>query len=65
MTDLAHDYLGLDDLLTPDERVWRDQVRAFVDDRIRPSIADWYEQARARARYASVDPGRDHPRRRP
>jgi glutaryl-CoA dehydrogenase len=42
---LAHDYLDLDGLFTPDELALRDRVRAFVDDRIRPNIADWYATA--------------------
>src|SRR6201982_3693272 len=42
---LATDYLGLDALLSAGELAWRDTVRAFVRDRIRPSIRDWYENA--------------------
>ncbi|HEX5298922.1 MAG TPA: acyl-CoA dehydrogenase family protein [Streptosporangiaceae bacterium] len=42
---LAMDYLGLDTLLSEEELAWRDTVRAFVRDRIRPSIRDWYEKA--------------------
>jgi glutaryl-CoA dehydrogenase len=45
MTDLAHDYLDLDSLLSPDERTLRDRVRTFADERIRPNIAAWYEAA--------------------
>jgi glutaryl-CoA dehydrogenase len=45
MTDLAHDYLDLDSLLTPEERALRDRVRAFTDERVRPDIAAWYEAA--------------------
>ena len=45
MTDLAHDYLDVDSLLTADERALRGRVRAFVDERIRPNIARWYESA--------------------
>jgi glutaryl-CoA dehydrogenase len=45
MTDLAMDYLGLDALLSAEELAWRDTVRAFVRDRIRPNIQDWYERA--------------------
>jgi glutaryl-CoA dehydrogenase len=45
MTDLAMDYLGLDALLSAGELAWRDTVRAFVRDRIRPNITDWYERA--------------------
>jgi glutaryl-CoA dehydrogenase len=42
---LAMDYLGLDALLSAEELAWRDTVRAFVRDRIRPNIKDWYERA--------------------
>jgi glutaryl-CoA dehydrogenase len=45
MTNLASDYLGLDALLSADELAWRETVRAFVRERIRPNIKDWYEQA--------------------
>jgi glutaryl-CoA dehydrogenase len=45
MTQLAMDYLGLDALLSAGELAWRDTVRAFVRDRIRPNINDWYEKA--------------------
>ncbi|MGZ8749882.1 MAG: acyl-CoA dehydrogenase family protein [Pseudonocardia sp.] len=43
--ELAHDYLNLDGLFTADELVLRDRVRAFVDERIRPNIAEWYATA--------------------
>jgi glutaryl-CoA dehydrogenase len=42
---LAMDYLGLDALLSDTELAWRDTVRAFVSERIRPHIRDWYENA--------------------
>jgi glutaryl-CoA dehydrogenase len=42
---LATDYLDLDALLSAEEITWRDTVRAFVRDRIRPNIKDWYEKA--------------------
>ena len=45
MTDLATDYLGLDALLSAGEITWRDTVRGFVRDRIRPNIREWYEKA--------------------
>ena len=45
MTDLAYDYLDLDSLLSADERALRERVRGFVDERIRPNIAGWYEAA--------------------
>ena len=40
------DLLACDGLLDDDERAIRATVRRFCDDRIRPNIADWYEQAR-------------------
>ena len=42
---LATDYLGLDALLSAEELAWRDTVRSFVRDRIKPNIKDWYENA--------------------
>jgi len=42
----AIDYLNVDSLLTAEELELRDQVRAFVDARIRPNINAWYEAAR-------------------
>ncbi|MCV2489049.1 acyl-CoA dehydrogenase family protein [Geodermatophilus sp. YIM 151500] len=45
MTDLAHDYLDLDSLLSADELELRARVRSFVDERIRPDVARWYEAA--------------------
>jgi glutaryl-CoA dehydrogenase len=44
-TDLARDYLDLDSLLSDEERAVRERVRGFVDERIRPDIAGWYEAA--------------------
>jgi glutaryl-CoA dehydrogenase len=38
--------LALDDLVGAEEREIRDTVRKFCDDRIRPHVADWFEQAR-------------------
>ena len=45
MTDLAHDYLDLDSLLSAEEIEVRDRVRAFVRERITPNIKRWYETA--------------------
>ena len=45
MTDLASDYLDLDSLFTPQGLALRDRVRAFVNERIRPNIGEWYESA--------------------
>jgi glutaryl-CoA dehydrogenase len=44
-SDLARDYLGLDGLFSAEELALRDRVRAFVDERIKPNIAQWYETA--------------------
>ncbi|HEY2223470.1 acyl-CoA dehydrogenase family protein [Actinomycetospora sp.] len=43
--DPAHDYLDLDGLLSPEEIALRARVRGFVDERIRPHVADWFESA--------------------
>jgi glutaryl-CoA dehydrogenase len=37
------DLLRVDDKLTEEERLVRDTVRAFANDRIMPHIADWFE----------------------
>src|SRR5665213_2889888 len=39
------DVLKLEALLSGSELALRDTVRAFVDERIRPNIAAWYEDA--------------------
>ena len=47
MSTTAQSPLGLfatDDLIGEEDKAIRDTVRRFVDDRIRPGIADWYEQ---------------------
>ncbi|MGG7509977.1 acyl-CoA dehydrogenase family protein [Plantibacter sp. YIM 135249] len=44
MTESA-DLLSIDSLLSEQELALRAQVREFVDRRIRPSIADWYDRA--------------------
>ncbi|MFE2110669.1 acyl-CoA dehydrogenase family protein [Kitasatospora sp. NPDC059463] len=38
------DLLAVGDLLTDEERLVRDTVRRFADDRIRPYIAEWFER---------------------
>ena len=40
-----YDLLAIDSLLSDEERATRTRVRAFVDDEIRPHIADWFERA--------------------
>jgi glutaryl-CoA dehydrogenase len=42
----AVDYLDVDSVFTAEELELRDQVREFVDERIRPNINAWYEAAR-------------------
>lgn len=41
MTDL----LGIDALLSEEEKATRDRVAALVDEHIRPHVAQWYEEA--------------------
>ncbi|MER6914704.1 acyl-CoA dehydrogenase family protein [Streptomyces sp. NPDC000594] len=38
------DPLGLDDLLTGEDRAFRDAVRVWAGDRVLPYITDWYER---------------------
>src|SRR4051794_39896859 len=40
----ASDVLGIDGQLSDAERGVRDRVRTFVDERIRPDIADWFDR---------------------
>ncbi len=39
----AMDFLGIDDLLTHEERLVRDTVRRFVAERVLPDVADWFD----------------------
>ncbi len=41
----AEDFLGIDRMLTDEERDIRDTVRAFVADKVTPNVGDWFEQA--------------------
>ena len=41
----ASDVLAIDALLSDAERAVRDEVRGFVDERISPGIADWFDRA--------------------
>ena len=52
MTDALHrlDLLDLDDDLDGDDRLLRDTVRAFADDRLRPNIRQWFEDGQLPAR---------------
>ena len=40
----AVDFLAIDTLLTDEERLIRDTVRAFVRDRVAPNIGEWFEE---------------------
>jgi glutaryl-CoA dehydrogenase len=40
------DFLGLDRLLSDEERLIRDTVRAFVADRVTPHVGEWFDEAR-------------------
>ncbi|RCG27443.1 acyl-CoA dehydrogenase family protein [Streptomyces tubbatahanensis] len=40
----AHDPLGIDDLLSDEDRAVRDTVRSWAADRVTPHVADWYER---------------------
>src|SRR4051794_156620 len=49
---------GTDDLIAADDLAIRDTVRRFVDDRLRPEIAGWFEAGTVPARELSVELGR-------
>ncbi len=38
------DFLDLDHLLDPEERLLRDTVRRWVGDRVLPSVSDWFDE---------------------
>jgi glutaryl-CoA dehydrogenase len=48
---------GIDSLLTEEERAIRDVVRSFVDERIRPFVADWFEDGTIPARELALQLG--------
>ncbi|MCX6413985.1 MAG: acyl-CoA dehydrogenase family protein, partial [Actinobacteria bacterium] len=41
---------SIDHLLSEEERAIRDVVRSFVDDQVRPYVADWFEAGHIPAR---------------
>ena len=43
--DTALDFLGVDALLTDEEREVRDDIRRFVHERLKPNIREWWERA--------------------
>src|SRR6478752_254927 len=60
MTDkrTPFELLSLDTLIDDEERLLRDTVRRFVDDRIRPEIAGWYSSGTIPARELAQELGR-------
>ncbi|MCW2786257.1 MAG: acyl-CoA dehydrogenase domain protein, partial [Marmoricola sp.] len=48
---------GTDDLISVEDRAIRDTVRRYVDDRLRPSIAEWFEAGHVPARELAVELG--------
>ncbi|MGI8577308.1 MAG: acyl-CoA dehydrogenase family protein [Nocardioidaceae bacterium] len=51
------DLFGIDGLLDDEERAIRDTVRRYCDDKIRPHIADWFENAAIPARELAKELG--------
>ncbi len=48
---------GTDDLISAEDRAIRDTVRTYVDDRLRPQIADWFETGSVPARELAREMG--------
>ncbi len=48
---------AIDHLLSEEERMMRDVVRSYVDDRIKPEIADWFETGEIPARELAKELG--------
>ncbi len=49
--------LDTDSLLSDEERAIRDTVRQYVDERLRPELADWYESAQVPVRELALQFG--------
>jgi glutaryl-CoA dehydrogenase len=41
---MSHDFLGIDDLLSDEDRAIRDTVRDFARSELAPHIAEWYDE---------------------
>src|SRR6476469_9958281 len=50
--------LDTDSLLSEEDRAIRDTVRAFVEDRLRPQVAGWYERAEVPVRELAPEFGK-------
>ena len=51
------DLYAIDTLLTEEQRAIRDTVRRYVDDRIRPEVAEWFESGELPARELAREMG--------
>src|SRR4051794_8666904 len=47
-----------DSLISEEDRAIRDTVRRFVDERIRPDLAEWYESGEVPVRELSIELGK-------
>ena len=50
-------FFGIDGLLDDEERATRDTVRRYVDEQVRPHLAEWYESGTVPARELTRDLG--------
>ena len=57
MPQRPFELLNLEALLTEEQRLIRDTVRQYVDDRIRPEIADWFERGELPAQELALEMG--------
>jgi glutaryl-CoA dehydrogenase len=58
MTTSPLGLFGTDDLIAPEDLAIRDTVRRYVDERLRPEVAGWYEAGTVPARELSTELGR-------
>jgi glutaryl-CoA dehydrogenase len=58
MTTSPLGLFGTDDLVAPEDLAIRDTVRRYVDERLRPEIAGWFETGNVPARELSAELGR-------
>jgi glutaryl-CoA dehydrogenase len=58
MTTSPLGLFGTDDLIAAEDLAIRDTVRRYVDERLRPEVAGWYEAGAVPARELSVELGR-------
>ena len=57
MPQRPFELLDLDGLLNEEQKLIRDTVRQYVDDRIRPEIADWFERGELPAKELALEMG--------